>query len=707
MNIRNLFRVNVALLAIITATVSIFSSCDDEIAEEKRYTFTGKTIASFLEQEDFSGEYSSFLYIMKKGGRYNLMEAYGDYTCFAPTNEAIAQYLYEQDSIYKHPPVDENGVERDSIRTGVYSTDLYDLSVAKCREIVQSHIIPTAYKTNEIAGIIPTKNLNDRYVSYDVAEGNRKMLNGYAEITLPNNEVENGVVHAGLTQVLHLSTNTVVMQLEEQDCFKLFAAAIKATGVEDIYSLEEIEDDSYECDGTEGPRFQDDKNETTARPLKRLYGFSIFAETDDVFARHGITTLDDLKERCLAWYPQGDATDEEAKLAALREFVSYHIINQSVMWEYLCFVDIPLQACPSDDINSDTKGKNAMAPDADRVEYYETLNNRILKVTVPRHTNRSTKDRIINATARAREGKANAAWAMHRDVKITAPSEMPDFEPEARNGYIHAIENILVYNEDEMRGDVLYDVLRFDFSAIVPEIRNATIRWTENGKAGSPMYSGKNHYCLLDETQNFLENSSHFKVHNNTTRLFYLSPNPWNNYQGDEMMSGGKYDFSYKLPPVPAGEYEIRLGYSGNEKRGIVQFYLDNKVLGIPLNLALVPSQDAYLNYMTDEEAEEAGDGSVALGNAGEQNDNHMKNRGFVKAPTTSLLNGVQLRNSGVAVRKVIATVHLSSDEDHWFRFKDVMQGGSDLVQGMHDYLELVPIEWLNDETVSLYEKRK
>ena len=74
------------------------SSCVEEIDTSNRYTFTGNTVASFLEEhEDI---FSNFITILKRGGKFNLMKAYGTYTCFAPTNEAIERYLFEQDSIY-------------------------------------------------------------------------------------------------------------------------------------------------------------------------------------------------------------------------------------------------------------------------------------------------------------------------------------------------------------------------------------------------------------------------------------------------------------------------------------------------------------------------------------------------------------------------------------------------------------------------------
>ncbi|MBR3021268.1 MAG: hypothetical protein IKH59_02760, partial [Bacteroidaceae bacterium] len=82
----HLWRGAVWTIAILSLTFTV-SSCTEEIDTSNRYTFTGHTIASFLsEHEDM---FSSFISILQRGGKYNLMRAYGTYTCFAPTNEAI------------------------------------------------------------------------------------------------------------------------------------------------------------------------------------------------------------------------------------------------------------------------------------------------------------------------------------------------------------------------------------------------------------------------------------------------------------------------------------------------------------------------------------------------------------------------------------------------------------------------------------------
>ena len=116
-------------IALAAIAIMALSGCKEHIEEGARYTFTGHTIASFLEENEEI--YSSFIDILDRGGRLSLMKAYGQYTCFAPTNEAIARYLYEQDSIYRASLVDDN--PNDIVWTGVTSPELSELSDSMCR----------------------------------------------------------------------------------------------------------------------------------------------------------------------------------------------------------------------------------------------------------------------------------------------------------------------------------------------------------------------------------------------------------------------------------------------------------------------------------------------------------------------------------------------------------------------------------------------
>ena len=73
------------LAVIAIASMWALSSCQEHIEEGARFTFVGKTIATYLEAD--KDQYSSFVEILTRGECLGLMKAYGQYTCFAPTNK--------------------------------------------------------------------------------------------------------------------------------------------------------------------------------------------------------------------------------------------------------------------------------------------------------------------------------------------------------------------------------------------------------------------------------------------------------------------------------------------------------------------------------------------------------------------------------------------------------------------------------------------
>ena len=69
------------------------TSCLDEIVPGNYYTFTGETIADYLENRD--SIFSDYIYCLKSAGRWGEMSSYGDYTCFAPTNSSFQKVFDE------------------------------------------------------------------------------------------------------------------------------------------------------------------------------------------------------------------------------------------------------------------------------------------------------------------------------------------------------------------------------------------------------------------------------------------------------------------------------------------------------------------------------------------------------------------------------------------------------------------------------------
>ena len=123
------------------AAMMVLNGCQEQIDEGARFTFVGNTIATYLQNVP---ECSHFVEILTRGECIGLMKAYGQYTCFAPTNDAVERFLFEQDSIYR-ASVEKNEATQGEFKvidTGIYSTELSELSDEKCAEIARNHILP-------------------------------------------------------------------------------------------------------------------------------------------------------------------------------------------------------------------------------------------------------------------------------------------------------------------------------------------------------------------------------------------------------------------------------------------------------------------------------------------------------------------------------------------------------------------------------------
>ena len=668
------------LLVLIT-----LGSCREQIDEEARFTFKGHTIASFLEEHE--NVYSSFIEILNRGDRLSLMKAYGQYTCFAPTNEAITRFLIEQDSIYwTSLKAHESDQTKQIIWTGVTSPELSELSDSMCKVISQTHIIPHAYKTLDLVGdIIPIKNMNDRFLSlsYKMDANNYSILciNGNGKVIVKDEEVENGVIHT-VDAVLNPSANMLPTQIERHEYFHIMSEAIKATGYDDM--MQEYIDETY----TEGDLFAVSGNGKGQSPYppKRYLGFTAFLEPDSIFFDAGIYNFNDLAKHCEKWYPEADP---QAPLTStenpVNQFVSYHLLDRNLPYSRLVCYGLSTSRWNSEDDYFDT---------SDRNEFYETMAKRTLKLTMPRSmVSNSTVRYTIYLNWYHRENDiVPDDIQKFMNVKIYSPNEFrklnkqyADFDGNALNGTIHAIDKIFVYNEGTMAGRVLNMIVRIDFAGLCSEMMNNDIRWNGLENTYDKELFIPHRYC------------KNLQVYTEETRLFILAPaSAWGSYQGDEMMGFSSYDMAYKLPRMPKGTYEIRFGYPVSPRRGIVQFYIDNEVAGIPVDMRY-GSDDPRIGFIADAETEDNG----------MQNDKEMKNRGYLKGPG-SMCGNTRTQNARDHVdiiRKVVITKYLT-DTDHWFRFKNVFENDDGTAQFSHDYVEIVPISYVRDESIPIEEKR-
>lgn len=710
------------LAAVGFAASLALTACQEHIDEGARYTFVGNTIATYLQGTE---DCSHFVEILTRGEQIGLMKAYGQYTCFAPTNAAVERFLIEQDSIY-WASVEENKKDPSKliIETGVTSPNLADLSAGKCREIARNHILSALYLGTDMTGsLIPHATISGRdlVLAMDSVTG-RYLIDGEAPV-IDEAEVENGIVHivGGVVNPTSLSVSGV---LDGYGYFTIFNEAFKKTGFAEM--LMEKEDPTY----TDGDKIAESirAKEYAPYPKERLKGFTVFIEPDTVLKKkltleEGKTPFEALVAYCQELYPVGtdvwvrdekgewklekieafDPEDEDAYKDwhnPVKQFIAYHIIDRKVAYKNLvCF-------------KYSVKGTGAAAgygfdsekdfpSGAERVEYYVTMNNRILKATMPRGKELSEDIFLNYTTVPVGEDKgANVLVYAPADFKKLDSERYADYKPEASNGSINVLSDVLYYDGEIMK-TVLDGIMRFDVASICSELTNNGIRWeyasdkTSDGSVFIP-----HTYC------------ERLQVYTDNTRLYYLAPHTnWHNYQGDEMMAQGIFDFAYLLPPVPEGTYEIRLGYSASEYRGIAQVYLDNEVTGIPIDLRLT-GENELIGWRPDGTKEEKFNNVTMqpLNNDEEEiakNDKEMKNRGYLKGPTSfNDDESNRARDDFRCLRVVIAKKYLTEGA-HWLRFKNVNVQDPEQAQFMHDYIEIVPTSYLNREDISLEEKRK
>ncbi|MBR5918623.1 MAG: fasciclin domain-containing protein, partial [Prevotella sp.] len=571
------------------------NSCKEDIDESNLYTFTGETIEDYIVNRP--EQFSNFNYILKRIGYDQILSAYGTYTCFAPTNDAVTAYV---DSLY-------DDMSKDGLpHNGMTSRGLEGLTDSLCNDIALFHLL-----YSEVMGVdmnsgmtISTMLGRDINTSID-PESKRLVLNDYSQIVSMDNELENGVLHE-IDHVLTRSNNLIAGELSKHEEFTIFNQALVATTLADSLSGLERRDviipQKYNCNKSKDKRIYTPgrgNNAVEGDPGTCKLGYTIFAETDEVLKANGINNLDDLAAfaakvygNCAkqdgGWYDYfrnhgievSTGTDYSNPYNALNMFMRYHILEYMVSYDNFFFTD------------KEGVSNHASAP---IYEYMETmLPYTLMKLSringVPR-INRW----VTNSTLTDREADLASpaiATVMKEGILVNKDNI------QSLNGYIHPINGMLVYDYDVPHG-TLNERMRFDITSFLHEMMTNGLRRMNpkdvKARAGGTFdtFGGDGNMRI---PENFCKN---IRVYNGDNSEIYYLPGQdrtWANYQGDELLCNGAYDFALRLPPVPDGTYEVRLGYSANTLRGMMQCYIgrspslsDMNPLDIPLDMRHMP----------------------------------------------------------------------------------------------------------------------
>ena len=219
--------------------------------------------------------FSEFVKILDRTGYDGFLDAYGAYTLFAPTNDAVKAYLQA---------------------AGKSSVD--DMDTAQLKNLVRLHVIEDTITTNAFKdGKLPLVTLYGQYLLTGVSnqEGvSRYTINRQAAVTQSNIMAGNGVIQV-IDHVLIPATLTLAKMIEQNKDFSIFTQALKETGYYDGLNTNIIVGNTK-------------------------FFITVFAETNKALQDSGINSYQALRAR----YSQ--TGNPANKADSLNLYVAYHII---------------------------------------------------------------------------------------------------------------------------------------------------------------------------------------------------------------------------------------------------------------------------------------------------------------------------------------------------------------------------------------------
>lgn len=701
-NIKALSTGAIGILSIATCMVS----CSNEPDGEDLYTATGKTIAEYIEEDP---DLSSFAYILNHVGLDKTLASYGQYTCFAPSNAGVEAYI---DSLYDDDksPIPHNGMTEKSLN---------GLTDSLCYDIAKFHLLSSLRNIADMSGSIGTSiNTMLGYAfTASIDDQGRTTLNNVAHIINADNEATNGYFHK-LDNVISRDTRTLPDVLHSLEGYTLFYEALMKTGLNEDLKISNKGITYTLTDQT------DTNGEDLYSPTECRVGFTIFAESDAVMANAGINSFDDLVAyanskygSAASWYNylnekgltvNTGTTDADFKKPenALHMFVAYHILKTGMAIDKILF---SREAYSSGGYTAyNYWNYNPETCYAEVYDYFETmLPNTLMKVWGGKYG--STNSLYINRwkqnnTLTDEVGTPGSA-GMH-PMRQTGVKILRDLNKSALNGYIQAIDKMLVYDSNVPNG-VLHERMRFETTTFLQEFGNNGLRFISsseafvlNGSQGSgariafPVNYFDNVYCYNGED----------------TKVRYNVNGAYNAWQANCFQGWGQYDLAIKLPHVPTGIYELRLMYVPMAHGGFMQFYLgtstniqEMEILGLPLDVR-VPASDERIGLTPADQEDDLG---VAT-------DKALRNRGYMRSPMTyrqhpesrdeGTTGNQNMRTtndgSGWALRKILITKQFKQSEDYWIRIKNMISDDSEL-KWQFDYIEFVPVDIVNSTEYS------
>ena len=688
--------------------VMVFSACTENIDESARYVFQYDVALSYLEKHDV---YSQYVELVKQtpispvsnSTVGQLLGTRGHYTVFAPTNEAIDSFLvdlYQRDpTLLSRPSWDAFYSEhkRDSIRKVVVHNSVIDSG--DMDDCFMTWDFPTTDKAE-----LALNNMNDHKVSVYYQGMDSILINGLCPISLTERDilVSNGVIHQMerviAPQDITAASYFMDMLDKKQEGYLVMGKALQACGLMD--TLSKIRDEVYEDRYLRGEipenvhLYIDGHNGTELNwtPKHRLYGFTIFAETDDFWRSQGLdpqAPSAELLPALVEWIQQKHqysdedyfTTDEDYENPdnLLYQWATYHVLPFRVSADRLVF-------------HMNELGYNWRNPYSLGIPMYEIYSTmgkrRLLKIYESKESNGVYLNRFPNLD-NGRHGTYHQLSCDPDKVgcRVNRESEQAVLS-DIVNCCIYPLDAPLSYNDD-VRNNLARQRLRFDGMSLMPEAMSNDIRLK-----ASTDWENEDVYIPNTSIYNYFENMTM----NEQTIFIYLNAYTYNwcNMHSDEMKAKGRFELTFKLPPVPRrGTYELRYKVLPNGDRGVQQFYFGSDPNRLPAAGIPVDLTRAIGNMRVGYEADTDDDDYNAEVDKRLRNNNVMKGAYSVCADGGT---GDIERNRNTNLRYIIVRQTMDPNETYYMRVKSVLD--AEMKEFYMDYMEYCPKEvYDNPET--------
>ena len=676
----------------------LLCNCTEDIDTSARYVFKEETILSYLQKHEEYSEYVRLLALVPISRRsestvFQLLSARGHYTCFAPTNDAIALYLQDQvDAGFIEEP-SWDSFQSDRLKDSIVRVIVYN-SIIDGGDVDTYETINFPQKNNDEFG---RPNMNDMKLSvYRPKDPDSIYINRIYPLSIRNRDILaiNGVIHQ-MEKVIaprEVSLKTILQeQLEgEGSRFAVMARMIQACGLMD--TLSKIRDEVYENLYQTGMI----KERTPANglatmdggysyaPEHRKYGFTIFAESDDFWQEKiGKPAEEIMPEDVQGWVESGgyypDATtgtDFKDPQNLLYQWTTYHILPFKLSPDRLVF-------------HYNEKGYDYVGkPDRLSIpvmEYYVTMGKRrLLKIFESLESDGVYLNRFPTLD-NGRHGTGHELSCDPDKVGARVMREAEDMDKRtALNGYLYEINSPIAYDE-QTRNNLARTRIRMDCMSFFPEVMNNDIRRV-------PLTDAKHQWVHFpdDAEYKYIGNLS---INEGSTFVYYNAYNyKFGSLCGDEVKCVGRWELVFTLPPVPKrGTYEVRYRILTNSNRGVAQFYFGDRLdampaAGIPVNLTL-GGADPITGWIEDTGTDDDADAEA---------DKQMRNCGFMKGEESILI----LKQPGTTaranvnrniVRRIITRQTLDPEKTYYLKMKTVLD--AETAEFYMDHIEYCPKE--------------